>query len=105
MSEAKILDCVHCGNEARIGCEYPDERPATGFRVLCAGCLMRTQLYQSEDYAIAAWNTLRGRGVQELVEALEDALATGEHDMQHVLDNGRLRDVLRAALAKWKGGE
>lgn len=39
----------------------------------------------------------------EMLEALEDALATCEHDMQHILDNGRLRSVLRAAIAKAKG--
>ncbi len=38
-----------------------------------------------------------------LLAACEDALATGEHDMQHILDNGRLRDVLRAAIAKARG--
>jgi hypothetical protein len=36
----------------------------------------------------------------ELLQACKDALATGEHDMQHILDNGRLRDVLGAAIAK-----
>lgn len=40
----------------------------------------------------------------DMYEALEDALRTCEQDMQHILDNGRLRDVLRAALAKAKGG-
>lgn len=39
----------------------------------------------------------------EMLEALEDALATCEHDMQHILDNGRLRSVLRAAISKAKG--
>ena len=38
-----------------------------------------------------------------LLAACEDALATGERDMQHILDNGRLRDVLRAAIAKARG--
>jgi hypothetical protein len=36
----------------------------------------------------------------DLLEACKEALATGENDMQHILDNGRLRDVLRAAIAK-----
>ena len=40
----------------------------------------------------------------DLLAACEDALATGEREMQHILDNGRLRDVLRAAIAKAKGG-
>ena len=39
----------------------------------------------------------------EMLEALENALATCEHDMQHILDNGRLRSVLRAAISKAKG--
>lgn len=38
-----------------------------------------------------------------LLAACEDALATGERDIQHCLDNGRLRDVLRAAISKAKG--
>lgn len=39
----------------------------------------------------------------DLLEALEDALATCEQDMQHILDNGRLQGVMRAALAKARG--
>lgn len=35
----------------------------------------------------------------DLLAACQDALATGERDMQHILDNGRLRDVLRSAIA------
>ena len=47
----------------------------------------------------------RPEAKKEMLEALEDALATCEHDMQHILDNGRLRSVLRAAISKAKGEE
>lgn len=39
----------------------------------------------------------------EMLEALEDALATCENDMQHILDNGRLRNVIKTAITKAKG--
>jgi len=39
----------------------------------------------------------------ELLAACQDALATNEKDMQPILDNGRLRDVLKAAIAKATG--
>lgn len=35
-----------------------------------------------------------------LLAACVDALETNEGDLQHILDNGRLREVLRAAIAK-----
>ena len=41
----------------------------------------------------------------ELLAACKDALATGGQDMQHILDNGRLRDVLRAAIALAEGSD
>lgn len=39
----------------------------------------------------------------DLLAACEDALTTGESEMQHILYNGRLRRVLRAAVKKAKG--
>lgn len=39
----------------------------------------------------------------EMLEALEDAIAICEKDMQYILYNGRLRSVLHAAIAKAKG--
>ena len=41
----------------------------------------------------------------DLLAACEDALATCWNEMQYILDNGRLRDVLRAAIDKAKGGD
>jgi hypothetical protein len=51
------------------------------------------------NYAIHAANCF-----PQLVAALEDALRTCEGDMQHILDNGRLRCVMYAALEAAKGG-
>ena len=39
----------------------------------------------------------------DLLEALEDAVRTCESDQQHILDNGRLRGVMLAALVIAKG--
>lgn len=39
----------------------------------------------------------------DLLAACEDALTTYEADMQHILDNGRLCNALRAVIAKAKG--
>ena len=62
---------------------------------------------------VAAWNSCDGLSTEslesgvvgELLAACKDALATGERDMQHFLDNGRLRDVLLAAIAKAEGNK
>lgn len=51
----------------------------------------------------AAANARLLAAAPDMLAALEDALRTCDQDMQHVLDNGRLRDVIRAALAKAKG--
>ncbi len=40
----------------------------------------------------------------DLLAACEDALATCWDEMQYLHDNGRLRDVLCAAIDKAKGG-
>lgn len=41
----------------------------------------------------------------ELLAACKDALETNNREMQHILDNGRLRDVLQQTIAKATGKE
>ena len=41
----------------------------------------------------------------ELLAACNDALETNNRDMQHILDNGRLRAVLQEAIANATGKE
>ena len=59
-------------------------------------CLDVAEFYSKEDATLAS-------AAPEMLEALEDAFATCENDMQYILDNGRLRSVLRAAISKAKG--
>ena len=78
---------------------YPGEYPEGRTYVLkteATPYLDVAEFYSAKDATLAS-------AAPEMLEALEDALATCEHDMQHILDNGRLRSVLRAAIAKAKG--
>lgn len=75
--------------------EYPEGRTY----------LLKTEALPHLDVAefFSAKDARLASAAPEMLEALEDALATCEQDMQHILDNGRLQGVMRAALAKAKG--
>lgn len=88
-------------------------RDESGFAIAKCWHFDREKYDYNARRLVAAWNScedlsteaLESGVVGELLAACKDALATGERDLQHILDNGRLRDVLLAAIAKAEGNK
>lgn len=106
----KPLECPFCGSES-VACD----RHILSY-VTCGDCLAEGPRHDTESEAIAAWNTLRGRGVPEMREALQEiAMGMGNLSLEqigdkgvHGINDGKMRGIYlerfvrvsRAALAK-----
>lgn len=102
--EVKLLLCPFCGSKA-VACDR-----VNGLNyATCGDCLADGPRSLAAVSAIAAWNTLRGRGVPEAMDACHTVLEVirvldVEDDVRKQYRLGKPTiDKLRAALAKWKG--
>lgn len=104
----KLRDCerrmIAAETHATLGCGHHVsnlDRTVESGTALCRLCDLESRCRDAEkqERELAAENARLREWVATLRAVTKDALDTGKRDMQHILDNGRLRDRLIAVLA------
>ena len=103
MTETKLKPCPFCGREVKIA------KGKISFWVYCPHCVGQTELYETEQKAIEAWNArpiehAQAAEIKRLREALE-LIAKEKFYFAHGEEEKQIRRVCEIAKEALKGKE